>query len=82
MDHHIVTEREIYNREFYNRHYSCMQMAINEIKDIMQANQGMPLECFDISALTFQHYKMWTDRIEYIKAKQKELQEQLDKEIK
>jgi hypothetical protein len=72
-DYRTVTEREIYNREFLALHKTCMQMACAEATEI--ANEyDVPIECFDISALTYQHFRLWSDRREFIKTKQAELQ--------
>ena len=76
-----VTEREIYNKYFLSLHKSCMKMAIEEAQE-MSKTYGVPIELFDISALTFQHYKMWQDRSTWIKEKQTELQTKIDKENK
>ena len=77
MDYRTVTEREIYNREFYALHKTCMQMASIEAKEVAK-EYDIPIECFDISALTYQHFRLWSDRREWIKMKQAELQKEVD----
>ena len=78
-EYRIITEREIYDDEFGKRHKTCMEIAIKEAKE-MAEKYNLPIELFDISALTFQAYKMWTDKLDYIRHLQKERQAILDKE--
>jgi hypothetical protein len=80
----VITDRETYFRHFGDLHKTCMKIAIEEAIEMSKA-YDIPLELFDISALTFQHYKMWNDKQDAIKfwkeEKQKELDDRLAKQI-
>lgn len=74
----IVTEREIYDQCFGGLHETCMDIAIKEAQK-KSKDWNIPIELFDISALTFQHYKMWQDKKDFIDFKKKEKQAEIDK---
>ena len=76
----IITEREIYDHFFGGLHEACMDIAITEAKK-MAEKHGIPIEAFDISALTFQHYKMWLDKQFFIKDEMIKKQEEVDKKF-
>lgn len=77
----IITDREIYDKYFGVLHSVCMDIAIKEAIEKSQTYK-IPIELFDISALTFQHYKMWLDKKDFIEVKRKEKQAEVDKKFR
>lgn len=72
-----VTEREIYDEHFGALHKICMEIAINEAKE-MAEKYSLPITAFDISALTYQHYRMYLDKNIFIQQEKEKKQKQLD----
>ena len=76
----IVTAREVYDVEFGFLHRTCLELVCKEVKEMSEFYK-IPLECFDVSALTFQKYKMWVDNKNYIEKLKQEKQEEINKKF-
>ena len=77
----VVTFREAYDRLYGDMHTSCMRIACQEAKQMVEEFK-IPIENFNISAICFQHYQCMKNHSEYIKKKQEELQLEVDKRFK
>lgn len=75
-----ITGREIYDHYFGGLHSACMDIAIEEAMEKSQKYK-IPLQLFDISALTYQHYRMWLDKFDFIEFEKKKKQVEIDKKF-
>ena len=62
-----ITLWEVYEQKFGSTHGSCMDKACEEAKEKSKLH-NIPIECFNISALTFQHWQKCIDKENYLKA--------------
>jgi hypothetical protein len=77
----IITEREMFDMNFAYLHSTCMDMACKEAIKCSETHH-IPIDNFDISALTFQLFKMWVDNRNYLQSQMVVKQNELDKHFK
>lgn len=64
-----VTEREVFEELYGSIHDACLERTADKVTKVAK-EYNIPIACFDISALTYQTFRVWLDNRSYIKSTQ------------